>query len=139
MVTIEKWPTYAGLPWGIAYSYQRVRFPGLSHGRATWPSDPNPPRGRGDRLAFVSMRPDTKRCLSPVPLPLETRARKSAASASGCDVGVVDLANHGPLALDLQQVEEVGEAKARDVVGVDACAGGGAHDIDVDEYALSFG
>jgi hypothetical protein len=24
MVTIENWPTYAGLPWGIAYFYQPV-------------------------------------------------------------------------------------------------------------------
>ncbi len=31
---------------------------------------------------------------------------------SGCDVGVVNLADHGPAAIHLQKIEKVGEAKA---------------------------
>ena len=41
-------------------------------------------------------------------------------SASRRNVGVEDLADDRPLAFDLQQMEEVGEAEARDVVGADA-------------------
>jgi hypothetical protein len=38
-------------------------------------------------------------------------------------VGVVNLADRRPLALDFQQVEEVGETEAGNVVGVDTRAG----------------
>ena len=51
------------------------------------------------------------------------------AECSGGDVGVVDLADHGPLAFNFQQVEKIGEAEAGDIVGVDASTGGSADDI----------
>jgi len=52
------------------------------------------------------------------------------------DVGVVNLADDGPLAFDFQKIEEISEAKAGNVVGVDAGAGSHADNVDVDDYAL---
>ena len=42
-------------------------------------------------------------------------------------MGVEDLADHGPFSLYLQQMEEIGEGEARDVIGVDTHAGGRAY------------
>jgi len=41
MVAIENGLTYAGSPWNIAYSYQRVRYRAPLLELATWPNDPN--------------------------------------------------------------------------------------------------
>ena len=57
---------------------------------------------------------------------------------SGSDMKVEDLADHDPLARDLQQMEEISEAEPGDIVGVNAGAGGSADDLDADDGGLSF-
>ena len=42
----------------------------------------------------------------------QTRRMKVEWLISGCDVGMVNLADHGPAAVHLQKIEKVGEAKA---------------------------
>lgn len=54
-------------------------------------------------------------------------------------VRVINFADNRPLAVNLQQVEEVGEAKARDVVRVYAGAGGRTDNIDPNNGAFGFG
>lgn len=51
-------------------------------------------------------------------------------------MGVVDLADHRPLTFNFQQIEEIGEAKAGNVIGVDTGAGSCADDVNVHDYAL---
>src|SRR6516225_3882708 len=64
--------------------------------------------------------------------------RSRSANGSGTHLGVEDLADHGPFPLYLQQMEEIGEREARDVIGVDTHAGGRACDINGGEYRLRF-
>lgn len=65
--------------------------------------------------------------------------RRARAQGSSRHVNVKNLADDRPMALDLQKVEKVGEANARDVVGIDARAGSRAHDVDSDDGTLGFG
>lgn len=53
-------------------------------------------------------------------------------------MGMVDLADDGPLAFYLQQVEEVGEAEPRDVVGIDPRTGRRADDVDAHDGGFGF-
>ena len=52
---------------------------------------------------------------------------------------MIDLADHRPLALYLQQIEKVGEIEAGDIIGIYTCAGGCTHNVNTDDSRAGFG